>query len=107
MSGRPILVSDHALERAAQRFPKLEHAELGALIRSDVASALLEGRLSCTKPRWLVRHGPRPKIHNGRVCWTAAEDRAFVLRRVHDDRRGHCWLVLSVLDARSQAGELA
>jgi hypothetical protein len=71
-----VAVTDHARERARERFPGFKSAR----IVDDVRSALRAGRVSTSKP-------PGYGGSAGRSClyvWTETGDRAYPLLAEHD-----------------------
>jgi len=67
-----VRVSDHARERARERFPGFKSAR----IIDEVHEALVEGRLSAEQPFWCDQE----KGHDrGLYVWTATGERVYVL----------------------------
>ena len=66
-----VLVSDHARERARERFPGYKTAR----IVDEVRLAIREGRLAATKPGDCKPDNPRSLY-----AWTPDQVRVFVLR---------------------------
>jgi hypothetical protein len=86
----PVIVSNHALEQAAERAGVTDPAT----IVEQVTAALEAGRLSARRPTWLK---PRANGH-GLYAWTADDATAFVLVADAD-----CFHVLTVLTASEEA----
>lgn len=101
----PVIVTVHATERARERFVNRRGYSFAGMpdravidhVVHDVYDALREGRKSTRLPRFLCHPGRRPRLErNRRVVWSADDRRAYVLRRVRDER-GPAWVVLTCL----------
>jgi hypothetical protein len=71
--------SEHALERADQRLPRMG---LKAIAR-EIDDAIYEGRVSRDAPAWTM--GRFPQAPGREFCWTPCGRRVYVLcRRQHE-----------------------
>lgn len=95
VAGLAVFVSDHARERARERFPGFKAAR----IVDEVHEALLDGRVGAEQPGWAGK-GWRWFSEPGFFVWTPALDRAYVLRL--DGRPEQSGLVVVTVLAREQ-----
>jgi len=72
-----VRVSDHARERARQRFPGFKAAR----IIDEVHAGLVAGRLSAEQPFWCG--SGRSSHDRGLYVWTATGERVYVLEADH------------------------
>jgi hypothetical protein len=91
-----ISVTDHALLQAVDRLGPVDRGE----IRSEIRVAILQGRVSSTKPDWVVGRDPCDPCHwhvwneRGDRCWIIARSDGYglVAKTVLLDRDG--WAAL-------------
>jgi hypothetical protein len=94
-----IVVSDHALLRAIERFAPVPIQDLVRLIVRETGEALRAGRASTRKPARFVARGTDPELYDGAfLTWNAEQSRAYVVAEVVD-RVGPLWLVKTSLVA--------
>jgi hypothetical protein len=72
--------SDHALDRVADRFPRLG---LGAIAR-EIDDAIAEGRISHTPPSWRLSE-KLPQKNGNEFAWSRRRERIYVLARRRRD----------------------
>lgn len=84
MAALPIFVTNHAVERAAERIDVWAAAP--SRVAADVREAISAGRVACTMPRSIAGTGPRPRAGSGcRFAWTLDEpQRVYVVKRKRD-----------------------
>lgn len=89
---RLVVVSQHALDRARERFGStVEWRD----IHADVVKALHAGRISCRVPRSVAGSMKRRRAqHSARYVWTEGERRLYVIVPY---RRGEAWKVLTAI----------
>lgn len=80
-----VVVTEHAMWRAAERFPWFDTVTIG----DEVIEALREGRLSVEKPP----HVSGNRCDEGVYVWTPDGRRIYVVRNGNDD----CFVVITTL----------
>lgn len=97
----PLVVSDHAYWRSAERYPDFDTAE----IETDVRAAMRAGRISKTKPIF-ARHVSHGSWGEALYAWSEDERRVYVLvtgtswQKTEAQRVG-TFVVLTVLKGRT------
>lgn len=106
--GRPVVASQHAIEKALLRVPVVKGATKGGAalwIERTGSRALRDGRIAKTIPRWCCRGSRRVKLSarwggDVRALWNEQETAVLIVQHVHEKtyRSGRrVWLVLTVL----------
>jgi hypothetical protein len=81
-------VTDHAMWRAAERFPRFDTA----LIENEVRSALAAGRVSSERQHLGLKRGADPR---SLYVWTPDGERVYALR--HDEVPRPCFVVTTTM----------